>query len=426
MGRAGRTIHDAGFAPLFLSIAPAVRGAEGYDAMERDELAGDLATLGEQTSGHVPDRLEGFAKDFRTQIAPGKLRQYLKKDPQGRIALMSRYLEFDPSELEVVPFSSTPHTVYRNQFAKAPMRGASFAEFWRSLPQIHAGSSVRTVAQRLAEARRRDRAIVVACGGHVVKCGLGPVLIALMREGFISAIAMNGATAIHDIEVALFGETSELVEQGLQSGRFGMACETAEFHIAALAAARAHREGAGEAFGRMLCERDAPFAGDSLLASAYADGIPVTVHVAIGTDIVHMHASADGAALGDASMRDFRILTAAMRGLSSGGVLLNIGSAVILPEVVLKAIASLRNADAEFGGFLGVNLDMIQHYRANSQIVDRLRAIGGEGISLTGHHEIMVPLLAFAVLDASAELADEDRAAARPRHSSENRAQSAG
>jgi hypothetical protein len=312
---------------------------------------------------------------------------------------MSRYTEFDPERLELLSFSDLPHTVCTAQFASTPRPGASFAEFWRSLPAIHAGNSVRTVARRIAQARGKGRAIVAACGAHVVKCGLAPVLIELMREGFITTLAMNGATAIHDAEIALFGATSEVVTPGLVRGSFGMAREISEFFNAAMASALENEEGAGEALGRLLHDQRAQHLEHSLLACAFALGIPVTVHIALGTDIVHMHGGTWGAALGDASMRDFRILTAAMHSLSDGGVLLNIGSAVVLPEVLLKAMACLRNNGDSFSRFLGVNMDMIQHYRANEQVVKRVESIGGEGLSIIGHHEIMIPLLAFAVLE---------------------------
>lgn len=312
---------------------------------------------------------------------------------------MSRYQEFDPRHLNIRTFSQIPHTVSQEQFCSSPTSEASFAQFWNSLPAIYAGNTIHTVVERIVEARRADRAIVVACGAHVVKCGLAPALIALMKAGFISALAVNGATSIHDVEIGLFGETSELVETGLQEGTFGAACETADFLNRAMVCAQERNEGAGEALGRMLVESQAPYLRHSLLASAYALHIPVTVHIAVATDFVHMHPGADGAAIGAASLRDFRILTAAMQPLRDGGVLLNIGSAVLLPEILLKAMASLRNADPMFGRFLGVNLDMIQHYRPNKQIVTHVKAIGGEGMSLTGHHEIMIPLLAFGILD---------------------------
>lgn len=313
---------------------------------------------------------------------------------------MSRYPEFDPRKLDLVAFAQIPHTISQVQFCAIPTSEASFTQFWDSLPAIYAGVMVHEVVERMVEARLSGRAIVLACGAHVVKCGLAPALIALMEAGFISALAVNGATSIHDAEIALFGETSELVENGLREGTFGAARETADFLNAAVVSAQERKEGGGEALGRLLCERQAPYRRQSLLASAYALHIPVTIHVAIATDFIHMHPGADGAAIGATSLRDFRILTAAMQSLKDGGVLMNIGSAVLLPEVLLKAMASLRNADPTFGQFLGVNLDMIQHYRSNKQIVTHVKAIGGEGISLTGHHEIMIPLLAFAVLEA--------------------------
>jgi hypothetical protein len=312
---------------------------------------------------------------------------------------MSRYSEFDPDCLDVRPFAEIKHTVHSDTFASAPSSNASFADFWSSLPRIYAGSAIRTAAARIALAKQKKRGIIAACGAHVIKCGLAPVLISLMREGFLTTLAVNGATAIHDIEIAMFGSTSEVVAEGLSHGSFGMARETAEFINKAFEAAVSNNEGAGEALGRALNEQDAPNNHLSVLASAYSMGIPVTVHVAVGTDVVHMHKSAQGGAIGETSLRDFRILTSAMRTLSNGGVLLNIGSAVLLPEVLLKSMASLRNIDSNFTGFLGVNMDMIQQYRSNEQVVTRVKAIGGDGLSLTGHHEIMVPLLAFAILE---------------------------
>jgi hypothetical protein len=313
---------------------------------------------------------------------------------------MSRYPEFE-LPLPIAPSGTVPRRLVNvDQFAAAPTAGASFKEFLSGLPRGCAGDDIRTVASRIVTARRQNRAVVVACGAHVVKCGLSPVLIGLMEQGFITALAVNCAVAIHDVEIALSGVTSEDVEEGLLHGTFGMADEPSTFINAALNHAHASGLGAGEAIGMALLEANPQFAEVSVLAAAYRLRIPVTVHIAIGTDIIHMHASADGAALGEASLRDFRILTAAMRGLSDGGVLLNIGSAVILPEVLLKAIALLRRENAEFSRFLGVDCDFIRQHRATQQLVQRVRAIGGEGIALTGHHEILLPLIAFAVMEA--------------------------
>ena len=279
--------------------------------------------------------------------------------------------------------------------------GATFAEFLSSLPHVYAGEDIRTVASRIAAARDRNRAVVVSCGAHVVKCGLSPMLISLMEQGFITALAVTGAVTIHDVEIALTGTTSEDVEKGLRDGTFGLAEEPSTFINSVLDRAFSSRLGAGEAIGEALLKQRAPFGDKSLLTAAYRLEIPMTVHFAIGTDIIHMHATADGAAHGSASLRDFRILTAAMRGLSDGGVLLNIGSAVIMPEVLLKAIALLRNESSDFTGFLGVDCDFMRQHRATEQLVYRVRSIGGEGIALTGHHEILLPLLAFAVLEAA-------------------------
>jgi hypothetical protein len=313
---------------------------------------------------------------------------------------MSRYPEFDLSSVVTQPFAERASKVRVGDFAKPPVAGARFSDFLKSLPNILAGPELASIADAVVQARRKDRAVVVSLGGHVVKTGLAPVLIALMEHGLITCVAVNGALAIHDIEIALFGATSEDVVAGLQTGTFGMAAETAAFYNDNVARGAAEGLGIGEALGGALVELGAPYQQASLLAAAYRLGIPITVHVALGTDIVHCHPNADGAALGDGTLRDFRILTQQMAGLAHGGVLMNLGSAVVLPEVLLKAIALLRNRDREgFTDFLGVNFDFIQQYRSNQQVVTRVRSIGGRGIALTGHHEIMIPLLAQAIIE---------------------------
>ncbi len=313
---------------------------------------------------------------------------------------MSRYPEFDLSHVKPQPFRHRISKVRVESFARPPKPGASFLEFLDSLPGILAGPDIRRIADAAVQARANGRAVIIALGGHVIKTGLAPVLIRLMERGAITALAGNGAVAIHDIEIGLFGETSEAVELGLQSGTFGMARETAAFHNTAVAEGARRGEGAGEALGRALMESNAPHAGASLLASAYRLNVPITIHMALGADIVHIHPDADPSALGEATMRDFRILTHQMGSLAGGGVLLNVGSAVVLPEVLLKAIALLRNRHGDaFTEFLGVNLDFVQHYRSNQQVVARVRTIGGDGISLTGHHELMVPLLAQTIIE---------------------------
>jgi hypothetical protein len=313
---------------------------------------------------------------------------------------MSRYPEFDLSAIQTQPFIERMSKVRVEDFAKPPAPGRSFTEFLASLPNILAGPEMAEIARCVVIARRRGRAVIASLGGHVVKTGLAPALIALMERGMITCLAVNGALAIHDAEIALFGATSEDVVAGLQSGTFGMARETAAFYNETLTRGVAEGQGVGECLGKALLDADAPYADKSLLAAAYRLNIPITVHIAVGTDIIHMHPSAEGAAYGAGSLRDFRILTHQMQGLAGGGVLMNLGSAVVLPEVLLKAIALLRNRNPQgFTDFLGVNFDFIQHYRSNQQVVTRVRSIGGRGIALTGHHEIMIPLLAQAIIE---------------------------
>ncbi|MBI3945557.1 MAG: hypothetical protein HY321_06545 [Armatimonadetes bacterium] len=301
-----------------------------------------------------------------------------------------------PEALATHSIRERPSKVSVADFASIPPPGAGIEAFCDSLPRVLAGSAFREAVAALAGATRRRRPVVAAMGAHVIKCGLSPVLTDLIRRGRLSALALHGAGAIHDLEIALFGETSEDVEEALPAGRFGMARETAEFFHAGAARARRQGIGLGAALGRDLLDAEAPHAAVSLLAQTAAHGVPLTVHVALGTDIVHMHPSADGAALGEASLRDFRILAAALRGIGGGGVVLNIGSAVVLPEVLLKCFAMLRNLGEDLGGSTGINLDFLRQYRAGTQVVRRLERLGGRGIALTGHHEILIPLLARA------------------------------
>ncbi len=314
---------------------------------------------------------------------------------------MSRYPEFDLTSISPQPFAERASKVSVKDFGRPPVKGASVSEFLASLPNILAGPEIPRIARAVVAARRAGRSVVFSLGGHVAKTGVSPVLIDLMERGFVTTVAVNGALAIHDCEIALFGATSEDVVAGLRSGTFGMAAETASFYNDNIREGVRIGAGIGEALGKALLDAKAPFNNASLLAAAYRLSIPCTVHVALGTDITHCHPNADGQALGEGSLRDFRILTHQMADLKGGGVLINFGSAVILPEVLLKAMAILRNQDPKrFTGFLGVNFDFIQHYRSNQQVVTRVQAIGGQGISLTGHHEIMIPLLAQAIIEA--------------------------
>lgn len=311
----------------------------------------------------------------------------------------SKYEEIDLSGLRRTSISDRKSTVSIDRFATPAGEGRSVRELLDSMPDILAGRTIRRLATAIAGARRNGKPVIAGMGAHVIKCGLAPVMNDLMRRGVITAVAFNGAVAIHDAEIALFGRTSEDIGATLAEGTFGMARETAEFINSA--ATRAHDDGLGfgESIGLELIEANAPHADLSLLATAYSLDIPATLHIAIGTDITHIHPNADGAACGEASLRDFRILTAVMKDLGGGGVLLNIGSAVILPEVALKAFSTLCNLGYDLSGVVGANLDFIQQYRSTQQIVSRLELLGGTGMSLIGHHEIMIPLLAHAILE---------------------------
>jgi deoxyhypusine synthase len=306
----------------------------------------------------------------------------------------------DLSQVRTVPLQSRANKVARERFAQPPCAGRSVAEFLDSLPAVLAGDDFRAVVRAIVTARRNGRPVIVGMGAHVIKCGLSPVLIDLMRRGVVTALATNGAGAIHDFELALIGETSEDVAAGLKDGTFGMVRETGELFNAGVNRVLEQREqGMGGLLGDQLIALDAPNQDCSILVAGRRLGVPVTVHVAIGTDIVHMHGSADGAAIGLASFNDFRLFAAAVAELS-GGVYLNIGSAVLMPEVFLKAFTIAQNLGANLHDFVTVNLDMLAHYRAGENVVNRPPRVGGKGYSLTGRHEILIPLLAQAVVDA--------------------------
>lgn len=302
--------------------------------------------------------------------------------------------EIDLSSLKTHPIAERVSKVRREQLAPPPTPLEGFLE---RLPALLAADDLRTVVDSIAAAKRSGRPVLVSMGAHVIKCGLAPVLIDLARRGVVTGFATNGATLVHDTELALFGHTSEDVAQGLREGTFGMAEETQAFVNGAISSGVAQGQGLGEAVGRALLQAGAPYAEESLLAQAAALEMPVTVHVALGTDVLHMHPSADGAAIGEGSLRDFRRLCHTVAGLS-GGVLFNAGSAVVMPEVLLKAFALLSNQGRTLDGCLSVDLDMIRSYRTTTQLVDRVRHLGGRGVALTGHHEIMLPLIAGLVL----------------------------
>jgi hypothetical protein len=292
--------------------------------------------------------------------------------------------------------------VAAGEFAHPPSSDRTFKAFLDSLPDILVARDFRRVVSAVVKAARARRGVVLMLGGHVVKTGLSPVIIELMRRKVVTHLAMNGSAAIHDYEVARFGATSEDVAAGLRDGTFGMAEETGRGLNDAFAEGHRQKIGMGEAVGAAL-SREPSLAHEelSLLLAAYRLGIPATVHAALGAEIVHQHPSADGAAIGDTSLRDFRRLAASVTSLHDGGVVLNVGSAVIMPEVFLKALTIARNLnDGRPSGFTTCDLDMQRHYRPRVNVVQRPVLSGGEGYEITGHHEIMVPLLVWAVIDA--------------------------
>lgn len=310
---------------------------------------------------------------------------------------MSRYREADLGRLTVGSVEDRPTRVNVTEFAR-PMDPAVARAALDAMPDQLASRALRELVQRTAAARRAGRPVVVMCGGHVVKVGVSPCLIALLEAGGITHLALNGAAALHDVEIARVGRTSEDVEAHLHAGTFGMVDETGDFMNGAMADGNSRNEGLGECWGRALLEARAPHAAVSLLAAAYRKRVPATVHVAIGTDTVHHHPRCDGAALGESALRDFRILAATLAE-ARGAVVLNLGSAVLMPEVFLKALAVARNLGADLTGLTTANFDQIQHYRPRVNVVERpTRAEGARGFALTGHHEILVPLFAAAVL----------------------------
>ena len=321
--------------------------------------------------------------------------------------------EADLSRVRTVPIAQRPNKVRAEEFAAPPGADRSFGAFLRSLPDVLAARDFRRIVDAIVQAAGR-RAVIAMAGGHVVKTGIGPALLELMRQRVITHIAFNGSAAIHDYEIARWGGTSEDVAAGLRDGTFGMAEETGrEMNEAIVNGSRSHW-GMGEALARALVARsDLAHPELSLLIGAHALGIPTTVHAAIGAEIIHQHPAADGAAIGDTSHRDFRRLAAALSPLHDGGVVLNLGSAVILPEVFLKALTIARNLDdGRPTHFTTCDFDMIRHYRPRVNVVQRPTLEGGAGYEITGHHEIMVPLLAWAVAEGL-RLDDAQRTPAR-------------
>lgn len=300
----------------------------------------------------------------------------------------------DPGAARTVPLEDRPSLVEVDAFASLCSPADPTGRFVESLPDIHAGRALRRLRDAILEARRRDRPVVFGMGAHVLKVGCSPVVIDLLERGLLTAVALNGAGIVHDYEIAAVGRSSEDVGRGLTDGSFGMAEETGRALNEAAREAAERGIGLGQAVGERILAEDLPYSRHSVLACCARLGLPATVHVAIGTDIVHMHPAADGAAIGQASLTDFHLLGGVVARLS-GGVYCNVGSAVVLPEVFVKALNLARNLGHSVEGFLTANLDQIRHYRPRVNVLDRP---GGERVEIVGHHELLLPLLRVALL----------------------------
>lgn len=317
---------------------------------------------------------------------------------------MSQFEQLDIGQVKTYSARTRNSKVQSESEAKPLQAGMSVRQLLQSLPQIMKAQELTEIAQAVVRARNKGKPVIAMLGGHVIKTGCAPVLADLMEQDFITHIAGNGSMAIHDAELELVGQTSEDVAAQLEDGSFGMAHEVAEtLNSSALLAAQ-KKLGFGEALGFSICTSRTNNIRRSLIAKAYQHNVPCTLHVALGTDIVHQHPSADGAAIGDASLRDFRILANSVSQLGDGGVVLNLGSAVIMPEVFLKTLAVARNLGYSVHGFTTANLDMIQHYRPTVNVVQRPVLGSGQGYALTGHHEIMLPLLAVSIYEQAEDV----------------------
>lgn len=314
--------------------------------------------------------------------------------------MKNKYPKIDLNKVKTYPIKNRKNKVKIEDFARICTPNTTFKYFIGFLPRILAGNDFRSIVKSIVNAHQKNKPVIFAIGGHVIKCGLSPIIIDLMKRGILTGIAMNGSGSIHDFEIALIGETSEDVAHSIEDGSFGMAEETGRLMNEAIKDEGVkHGMGMGEALGRKILEIDASYSDYSVLAAGIQLDVPVTIHVAIGTDIIHQHRYANGAAIGEASFIDFRIFTAGITNLGDGGVFINIGSAVILPEVFLKALGIARNLGYPVFNFTTANFDMIQHYRPTQNVVKRPTIKSGKGYNITGHHELMIPLLYRAILE---------------------------
>jgi hypothetical protein len=306
-----------------------------------------------------------------------------------------------PQGLKTYSLLSRNSKINIKKFAQAFAPDETFAHFMNSLPDVLAGRDFKEFISFMIEARNKKKAIIFALGAHVIKVGLNPVIIDLMKEGWINALALNGAGIIHDFEIAFAGHTSEDVDSQLEGGQFGMAKETGEILNEAINSCEKEELGLGESVGRIIANSRFPHKALSILGVAYDLNIPVTIHVAIGTDVIHFHPKVKGEALGKASLRDFFLFCSLLEKLEGGGVFINLGSAVILPEVFLKAVSFIRNKGMKIERFSTAVFDFIHHYRPYQNVIKRPLKDKGRGFYFIGHHEIMVPLLAASLKSGS-------------------------
>jgi len=297
------------------------------------------------------------------------------------------------------PIAKRKNKVKKEYFAGKPGRKKSFAGFCNGLPDILGAVDLKSLVKDIVAARKKNKPVIFMMGAHVIKCGLNPVIIELLRKNIVTTLALNGAGCIHDFEIGLIGQTSEDVANTIEDGSFGMAEETGRLLNEAIIAGAEKGDGIGLSVGRMTFEKKLPWRNLSLLYHCQKLNIPVTVHVALGTDIIHQHPCCSGAALGEGSMLDFRKLITQIQGLNNGGVLINIGSAVILPEVFLKALTVARNVTGRVKNFTTANFDMIRHYRPHENVLRRPVLSGGKSYNFIGQHEIMIPLLAQMIVE---------------------------
>lgn len=319
---------------------------------------------------------------------------------------MSSFKELDFSGIRGISISGRSSKVGQAQLGVPVGPEATIEQFLNGLPDVLGAEGLKKLASSIAAARRGNRSVLWMMGGHVVKCGVGPYIIDLMKRGMVTAVAMNGAAAIHDFEMTMWGHTSEDVESALGRGEFGMTEETARLMNGAISDGSPRGWGIGESLGRMLAEQKPDEGGEGVVSTAWELGLPVTVHVALGTDVIHQHPGLDPEAVGRGTYIDFRVFAGCVSELA-GGVVLNAGSAVVMPEVFIKAYSIARNLGHEFGGLVTANLDFIQHYRPTVNVLRRPVPSDGKSFALTGQHEILIPLLACAVRLAAREAARE-------------------